>query len=159
MPYFLFSDASYSPHRRLGVAGIALTSEFASKDFQIETLVFAGTTNTRLELEAILWGFERYMLLPDKTSLTLFTDCKTAVDLISRRIKLEKNGFKSGKTGRLLTNADLYQKFFHLYDQIGPDCIWLAGHSPSKNHDQIQRIFSRVDKKTRQVLRLHLRAC
>ena len=118
-------------------------------------------TNTRLELTTVLWALRHFKnnfhrkkanrsYYPD---VRIVSDCKTIEDLPSRRDRLEKCAYKSNRTGELLSNADLYKKYFLLYDEIKPEIIRVKGHSASRQHTIIQRLFSHVDKTTRAELR------
>jgi len=138
-----------------------LSSQTLISDLRVHTKLFANMTNTRLELITVLWAFSHFKnnfhekkadisYYPD---IVIISDCKTISDLPSRRHRLEKGGYKSKRTGKLLTNADLYKKYFLLHDEIKPEIIWIKGHASSRHHNVIQSLFSHVDKTTRARLR------
>ena len=158
----LMTDGSFDPKSKCGVAGFLLLEEdqISSDTFNPERIIpsiktqnIADTTCTRLELEAILFGMEYVLDLGLKTEWNLYTDCQTAVKLSSRRSRLEDNNFKSKRSGKTLSNADLYIRFFQLYDQLKPQIHWIKGHKPSSEHDVLDKCFSLVDRTTRQRLR------
>ena len=156
--YYIFSDASFDPRSRIGIAGIMLLSDLDSlpEKLPIQSKIIKDTTCTRLEMEAIIWSLLAVGDLIKQhgiADLELYTDCKTAVDLPRRRENLEAKQFRSNKTGELLSNADLYKKFFLLCDMLKPKVMWIKGHMPSKEQNHIDRLFSEVDKATRNELR------
>ena len=61
--------------------------------------------------------------------------------------------FVSKKTGKPLTNADLYKVFFAVYDRMLPKIVWVKGHTPKGSRDTVQMHFSHVDKAVRKELR------
>lgn len=138
-----------------------LSSQIPIKDLRVITGLFANVTSTRLELITVLWALnifiksfpERRANIPYYSDIRIITDCKTISDLPSRRDQLQKAGFKSKRSGKPLSNADLYKKYFLLHDEIKPEIIWLKGHSSSRYHDVVQSLFSHVDKTTRASLR------
>lgn len=165
--YLLFCDSSFDPKSHRGVGGRLLLSrdEFSHQihpsDLRVRTKLFANMTNTRLELITVLWALNHFKknfheIKTNKSyypDIIVFSDCKTISDLQSRRRRLENGEYKSKRTGRLLSNADLYKKYFLLSDEIQPEIIWTKGHTSSRHHNVIQSLFSHVDKTTRTRLR------
>ena len=138
-----------------------VASQTPITDLRIRTRLFVNMTSTRLELITVLWALNLFKKsFPERranracySGIRIITDCKTILDLPSRRDRLQKVEFKSKRSGKLLSNADLYKKYFLLYDEIKPEIIWLKGHSSSQYHDAVQSLFSHVDKTTRARLR------
>ena len=168
MPDFLiFCDSSFDAKSRTGVGGMLilpsneLSSQIPIAELRVITKLFTNMTSARLELTTILWALsffkksfsEEKANKPYYPDTMVFSDCKTILDLPSRRDQLQRRGFKSKRTNQPLSNADLYKKYFILYDEIKTQIIWLKGHSSSRYHDVVQSIFSRVDKTTRARLR------
>ena len=155
--YFIFSDASFDPRSRIGIAGVWILADLlqaSQNENSIQTKIFYETNCTRLELESILWSFDLVREAGRlEIEVEIFTDCKTAVDLPARRARLESRNFLSQKTQLPLNNADLYQEFFKTYDTFAPKLHWIKGHKPLQNQNEIERIFSAVDKETRRQLR------
>jgi len=165
--YVLLCDSSFDPKSKRGVGGrlllsrSELSSQIVISDLKVQTKLFSNMTNTRLECTTVLWALRHFKnnfhqqkantsYYPD---LVIISDCKTILDLPLRRHRLEKGEYKSKRTGKLLSNADLYKKYFLLYDEIRPEIVWLKGHSASRHHNVIQSLFSHVDKTTRAGLR------
>ena len=151
----IFTDASFDPASKCGVVGAVIIDEnVVATDIRpvVETKVFRNTTNTRLELQAILWALKKIRNHNRNIPVTLYTDCKTAVDLPKRRTKLESRKFKTVK-GLDLNNGDMYIRFFSLFDEIMLKIIWVKGHKPSPTQNAHEKILSLVDKTTRRSLR------
>lgn len=171
----IFVDASYSPERRLGVGGFfciancpddALVNKNIVKELYspdaVKTRIVEQTTNTRLELQTLLWVLESLKLDNGNTPsgemgpVTIYTDCRTAVDLLRRRERLENIHYLSKRKGTILGNADIYKSIFTLYDELSPKLIWIKGHTLEKDRVGVQRIFSEVDRFVRNLLRNHI---
>lgn len=171
----IFIDSSYDPGRRLGVGGFLCISncpdealanknvleELYSPD-AVKTRIVENTTNTRLELQTLLWALESLKLDNGNTSsremgsITIYTDCRTSVDLLGRRKRLESVHYLSKRKGTILGNADIYKSIFALYDEFSPKLVWIKGHTSKKDRVGIQRIFSEVDKLVRNLLRSYI---
>ena len=171
----IFIDSSYNPGRRLGVGGFLcipncpdealahknVFEELYSPD-AVKTRIVEHTTNTRLELQTLLWALESLKLDNEtKTSgkigsITIYTDCRTAVDLLRRRKRLESVQYLSKRKGTTLVNADIYKSIFTLYDELSPNLVWIKGHTSEKDRVGIQRIFSEVDRLVRNLLRNYI---
>jgi ribonuclease HI len=87
-----------------------------------------------------------------KVKLRLYTDSQCVAGLLKRRAGLEANRFLSRKKHSPLKNAELYQRYYALHDELGFDIIKIAGHSLSRTQDTAHRIFSFVDKEVRRAL-------
>ncbi|MFO0793599.1 MAG: RNase H family protein [Candidatus Brocadiaceae bacterium] len=175
----IFVDASYNPGRKLGVGGFLCIPNcpdelLANKNVveelydpsAVKTRVVEHTTNTRLELQALLWALESLKSdnetkTSGKTgSITIYTDCHTAVDLLRRRERLGSVHYLSKRKGTTLRNADIYKSIFALYDELSPKLVWIKGHTRGKDRVGIQGIFSEVDKLVRNQLRSYIaRSC
>lgn len=153
----IYSDISFSPQTKSGVAGFIhvknekSTSSINSSNVHIKH--FQNTTCTRLEIEGLIWAIQTTKDLESNSEITIYTDCKTITNLPKRRVRLEKENFKSKSTGLLLSNRDLYIKFFSLFDSLQINLIWTKGHKPQKEKNEAERLFSIVDKTTRRVMR------
>ncbi len=155
---FVFSDGSFDPKSKKGVAAVLLVSalqwDTPGLEFMVQTKEVGSSSNGQVELEAALWGLR----LAKETSkgplkIQLITDCETIVDLARRRPKLEKVGFLSQRTGKRLSNADLYEQFFQLSDELNPTITWIKGHTAANQKTETHRVFGLVDKAARKALR------
>ncbi|WP_169704001.1 ribonuclease HI [Candidatus Kuenenia stuttgartiensis] len=125
-----------------------------------------NTTNTRLELQTLLWALESLTLengnkaSEKRDFITIYTDCRTAVDLPGRRRRLEDVYYLSKRKGSVLRNADIYKSIFALYDEFLPKLVWIKGHTPKKDRVGVHQIFSEVDRLVRNHLRAYIaRTC
>ncbi|HZV82007.1 MAG TPA: hypothetical protein VFF53_07555 [Geobacteraceae bacterium] len=169
-PCALFTDVSVNPQQRLGV-GACLLLPLTSLDVppveldrdelagQLRCRRFTETSSTRLELQTVLWGLELFRERhpePDRGMLMLYTDSSAIVGLPGRRERLERAGYRSGRSGGELANAALYRDFYSASDELGFSIVKVAGHTRAATHDSVRRIFSIVDREARQALKLWL---
>jgi len=169
--YHIFCDASFHPNSGFAVGGFflcgdqELTELAAAADPKITVELFTNdyTNNTRIEIITVLNALDYYKknclaeASLNQPSPIIYTDCKTVCDLLGRREKLVARNFQSKKSGHLLRSHDLYRQFFDIYDELNPTIVWVKGHSPSKDHNHIQKIFSYVDRTVRRALRSKLK--
>lgn len=148
---YIYSDASFSKKHQIGVASYIILDDKGNlkeeKSFSLKE-----KNNIRLEFIALIKALKS--LEPKKNiEIIVYTDCKTITDLLSRKEKLETRDFKSKNTGKVLSNKDLYEEFFKLYEKYKPTINWIKGHQSKKNKSIVQENFSRVDKLSRKKLR------
>lgn len=159
----IFTDGSVQPATGIGCGAYLLVFDAGESlerlKSRIRTKQFMNTSSTRLELQTFLWALG--LLCDDNTSmpasLECYTDCQTLVGLAARRKKLEANNYIS-KNGKRLNNADLYQQFYALIDELKSKHIHcqllkLEGHKASKNKTSTDHLFALVDKAARNAVR------
>ena len=118
---------------------------------------FQDVSSTRLELETMLWALEEYSsgataaVLPER--LLIHSDSQAPAGLLSRRKRLEENGFYSKRGRSPLKNASLYRLFYTFHDQLKFDVVQTPGPMPSRFQDANQRVFACVHRCVRQALR------
>ncbi|MCB0307782.1 MAG: hypothetical protein KDD48_00300 [Bdellovibrionales bacterium] len=159
----VYCDASYSHKDRLGVAGFLMyfnEDHHAACNFDaafIRTKSFEAQNNICAEIMGILWTLDQILKYHlDSTNLTsilIFTDCQTVVNLPERRNKLEENDFKSRRTQESLKNAELYRQFFKQIDKLPIRFQWLKGHTPKQNRSIYEQNISFIDRRVRKKLR------
>jgi ribonuclease HI len=160
MKLFLYTDASFSKKYGIGIAGYLMFNSEEDNNCGnidaaiVKTTVLHENNNNRIELNSIILALQDCMK-PENTGrqIQLYTDSKTAAELISRRSRLESRNYLSKNKNRLLGNADLYKFFFALHDKLLPDIRWIKGHSPKNAQDTVQRNFSYIDRLVRKNLR------
>lgn len=171
----IFIDSSYDPSGRFGIGGFLCIPNCPDEIREskkvldglyfpdaMKTRIVKNTTNTRLELQTLLWALELFKLdnenMPfgEMGSITIYTDCCAAVHLLRRRKKLNSTNYLSKRKGTTLVNADIYKSIFALYDELSPELIWIKGHTPEKDRIGIQRIFAEVDRSVRNLLRSYI---
>ena len=167
----IFTDASFDPASQQGIGGYFLAPgsyleqqveriEKSAITNQIRLRLFENTSSTRIEVETVLRALEEYLVKFSKSqrgNLFIITDSQCISGLLQRRSKLEINNFYSKNKNKLLKNAELYKKFYELYDIQKFEVIKITGHSPKRSHDSIHRIFSFIDKEVRKTLRRKLK--
>ncbi len=152
----LFIDGSVNPKLRFGFAGYLLLddisnlSDMNSLDEKIKVKKFIDTSSTRLELQAFLWAIDD---IKPQDELTIYTDCQNLLSLLKRREKLELNNYISAN-GKILSNADLYKDFYVCLDVYKIKLIKVKGHKKNSLKNDIERVFSLVDRKVRRNLKL-----
>ena len=154
---FLFTDGSVNSKSKTGYgAYLAVTDTLETAEFlreQVKVRRFDNTSSTRLELETIIWALKETKGTADK--IIVHTDSQNVMGLKERRERLEKNKYQSGR-GRPLKNSDLYIQFYKMTDKFNCEFIKVQGHLASKKKDDKDKLFTLVDKASRNALRKSL---
>jgi len=82
----------------------------------------------------------------------VYTDSQNIIGLQGRRDRLEQNDYRS-KKNRRLNNYKLYQEFYRMTDQLDCEFVKVRGHQVSNQKDDIDRLFTLVDRASRNALR------
>ena len=150
----LFLDSSVDTQSKIGYGAYLLLSEYGlSLDLlksSVKVKRFEQTSSTKLELQTLLWALCDIEI--EGCTVNIYTDSKNIVDLPDRRERLEKTDYRSRKK-RCLKHHKLYQAFFRLTDQIDCRFVKVRGHQPSNQKKDIDRLFTFVDKASRNALR------
>ena len=148
------SFALCQPKSKIGYGAYFVLQRFTeygtSKSPEIHSKRFEQTSSTKAELQTFLWALESVENI--SKDITVYTDCQNIIGLRARRERLEARNYYS-KKGRLLRDYELYQAFFQRLDDMNITIIKVKGHRPSQSQNQIERLFSLVDKESRRVLR------
>ena len=150
----LFTDGSVNTLTKIGygsylsVFGLELSLDLLKQHIQVRR--FENTSSTRLELQTLLWALKEVQ--PFECKVILYTDSQNIIGLQGRRNRLEQNNYYSKKNKRL-NNYKLYQDFYKLTDQLDCSFIKVSGHMVSPQKDEIDRIFTLVDRASRNALR------
>ncbi len=112
---------------------------------------FEDTSSSQLEIETLLWALRA----TQPQTVTLYTDSQNIIGLPDRRERMEKQEYRS-KSGALLNHAELYQEFFALTDPLETTLVKVKGHRRSHQKTPIDRLFTLVDRASRQALRAEL---
>ena len=150
----LFIDGSVNPQSKIGFAAYLLVN---NKKINSEELVkniklkkFENTSSTKLELDALLWALNEIKYIHNEVQV--FTDCQNILGLKKRRKKFEQNNYKTSKN-ILISNHMLYKKFYIITDSMNCEFIKVKGHKLKSSKDEFDKIFSLVDKASRNALR------
>lgn len=150
----LFTDGSVDPKSNIGYgAYLAVPGEKLSRDVlktHVKVKKFEQTSSTKLELETLLWALEH--VSAKWQSIKVYTDSQNIMGLNRRRERLEKNDYQSRKNKRI-KNYELYQKFYTIMDQLDCSFVKVKGHKVSRQKDEIDRLFTLVDRASRNALR------
>ena len=150
----LFTDGSAEPQSKIGYGAYLLLKNLTKAvEMPIQTRRFEGTTSSRLELEVLLWA----LTMMTDSEIIVYTDSQTIVGLEARRERLEKANF-CNKKGEPLHQADLYRAFYRQIDQMNCIFVKVKGHSKSSQKTAVERIFTLVDKASRDALRNDLKS-
>ena len=150
----LFTDGSVNTKTKTGFGACLVVSDpIPSPETlkkQVKVKRFEQTSSTKLELETLLWAVSELSIEGKK--VVIYTDSQNIAGLLLRRERLEKNNFYS-KNNRQINNYDLYKKFFKMIDMFDCEFVKVQGHQPTKHKDEIHRIFTLVDRASRNALR------
>lgn len=154
-PLLLFTDGSAHPASRIGYGAYLAISDLNADPEAVENAVqvkrFENTSSSQLEIETLIWALRD----TQPRSVTLYTDSQTIIGLPDRRERLEKQEYRS-KTGSLLNHAALYQEFFALTDPVVFTLVKVKGHRRAHQKSPVDRLFTLVDRASRQALRAEL---
>jgi ribonuclease HI len=111
---------------------------------------FEHTSSTKLELQTLLWALSEIQALGNR--LIVYTDSQNIMGLPGRRDRLEQRDYRS-KKNRRLSNYKLYQEFYRMIDQLDCEFVKVRGHQVSTQKDDIDMLFTLVDKASRHAQR------
>jgi ribonuclease HI len=150
----IFTDASVNTKSKTGFGAYLelndLSVPYDDLKNNIKTIKFENTSSSRIELQTLLHSLKQLEYTYKK--ITIYTDSQTIKGLLSRRERLEKTNFISGKN-KLLKNHDLYKEFYKVCDKNFIEIVKLTGHKKSSEKNYIDTIFTIVDKASRKALR------
>ena len=160
---YLFTDASVNPQSGIGVGAYLVLneSEFSSStprtprqlEKRIQTKRFENTSSTKLELETLLWALDDVDLV--NYALIIYTDCQNIIGLQDRREGFERKNYLNSKH-KQIKNHQLYKDFYKKIDSLDCEFVKVKGHKKSSLKDEIDEIFSLVDRASRETLRRSL---
>ena len=150
----LFTDGSVNPQSGIGFGAYLLVEKKEFSCPQLENKIkiqkFDNTSSTKLELETLLWALDDGNLKNFK--IVVYTDCQNIIGLKERRERFEKNNYMISR-GVLIKNHELYKEFFKRLDILDCEFIKVKGHKKTSVKDEIDEIFTLVDRATRKALR------
>jgi len=150
----LFADGSVNTQSDIGYGAYLAVSERGISLDSLRTRVkvrrFEHTSSTKLELQTLLWALNDIQVLERK--VIVYTDSQNIMGLQGRRDQFEQNNYRSKKNKRL-NNYELYQEFYRIIDQLDCELIKVRGHQVSNQKDEIDMLFTLVDRASRNALR------
>ena len=156
MKLMLFTDGSVNTKLGVGYgAYLAISGPESLNSLvdQIKLKQFVDTSSTKLELQTLLWALSEI----SASEVLSYTDSQNILGLNSRREKLEEHGYYA-KNGKRLNNHELYRQFYNFMDNLNITFTRVKGHTPS-NSSHTDRIFSLVDRASRNALRAYSTDC
>lgn len=153
-PMLLLTDGSVNTQSKIGYGAYLAVSERGLSLDSLRTGVkvrrFEHTSSTKLELQTLLWALSDIQTLASK--VIVYTDSQNIMGLKGRRDWFEQNDYRSKKNKRL-NNYELYQEFYKMTDQLDCEFIKVPGHQVANQRDDIDRLFTLVDRASRNALR------
>ncbi len=150
----LFTDGSVNTKSHIGFGAYLLMPErgnsLNSLREQVKVGRFEQTSSTKLELQTLLWALNDIQVSGKK--VIIYTDSQNIIGLPGRRSRFEKNDYRS-KKNRRLNNYELYQEFFKVTDLLDYELVKVRGHQAAKQKNDIEQIFTLVDRASRRALR------
>jgi ribonuclease HI len=150
----LLTDGSVNTKFNFGYGAYLAISENEFTVSDLESLVkvkrFEQTSSTKLEIQTLLWALSD--VRDFKGKIILYTDSQNIIGLPERRERLEKNDFYS-KQNRRIANWELYKAFYRLTDELNIEIKKVSGHKRTSMKDNIDRLFTLVDRASRNALR------
>ena len=150
----LFTDGSVNTKSKIGfgaylaVAELGLPIDLLRERVKVKR--FEDTSSTKLELQTLLWALGDIQDLESK--LIVYTDSQNILSLQGRRGRLEKNNYRT-KNDKLIRNHELYKEFYRTADKLDCVLVKVSGHKVSSRKDEIDRLFTLVDRASRNALR------
>ena len=150
----LLTDGSVNTQSKIGYGVYLAVSERGFSLDSLKTRVkvrrFEHTSSTKLELQTLLWALSDIQALGCK--VIVYTDSQNIMGLQGRRDRFEQNDYRSRKNIRL-NNYELYQEFYKMIDLLDCELVKVRGHQVSNQKTDIDRLFTLVDRASRNALR------
>jgi ribonuclease HI len=150
----LFTDGSVDVKSKIGFGAYLIVHDFEQSLDSLKNLVkvqrFENTSSSKLELQTLLWALQTIETANCKVAV--YTDSQNIIGLPARRERFQKNKYHN-KKGELIKNHQLYKDFFEQTDKLDIDFIKVMGHKKTAQKDNIDKIFTVVDRASRRALR------
>ena len=150
----LFIDGSLDVRSKIGYGAYLAVTDPAilpeAAKTQVKVKRFEPTSSTTLELQTLLWALGSVQAAGQK--IIVHTDSQNIIGLPGRRARFEQSNYYSTKNRRL-KNWRLYQEFFRITDALECECVQLRGHLRAHEKDNLDKLFTLVDRASRQALR------
>jgi ribonuclease HI len=150
----LFTDGSVDVKTKIGFGAYLIVHNLEKSLDSLKNLVkvqrFENTSSTKLELQILLWALQT--IDAENCKVKVYTDSQNIIGLPERHERFEKNDYHN-KKGKLIKNHQLYKDFFLQTNPIDIEFIKVRGHSKIAQKDNIDKIFTTVDRASRRALR------
>ncbi len=155
----LFTDGSVNARSNIGYGAYLFVPEnglsLGSLRGSVKVRAFEHTSSTKIELQTLLWALND--IQASGSRVTVYTDSQNIMSLQGRRERFEQNDYRSKKSKRL-NNYDLYREFYRMTDRLDCEFVKVRGHRVSNQKDDIDRLFTLVDRASRNALRSETRS-
>lgn len=152
-PLLVFTDGSVNAQTHIGYGAYVMVEDKDVVSPAVKVKEFEDTSSTKLELETLLWALEEVRALGRE--IVVYTDSQNIIGLPKRRERFEKNGFLTSKK-TLIAHHLLYKAFYKMMDELECSLVKVKGHKLSSEKDAIDRLFTLVDRSSREALRKSL---
>ena len=150
----LLTDGSVNIQSKVGYGAYLMVLEHGLALDLLKPLVkvkrFEQTSSTKLELQTLLWALNDIQVLGRK--VIVYTDSQNIIALMGRRERFEQNDYRSKKNKRI-NNYKIYQEFFRMMDQLDCEFVKVRGHQAAHGKDELDKLFTLVDRASRNALR------
>ncbi len=150
----LFTDGSVNTQSKVGYGAYLAVTEYGlsldSLGKLVKTRRFEQTSSTKLEMQSLLWALNEIQPLENK--VIVYTDSQNIIGLKGRRDRFEQNDYRT-KKNKLISNSELYKEFYRTTDLLDCTMVKVQGHQASDQKEYIDRLFTLVDKASRNALR------
>jgi len=150
----LFTDGSVNPQTKIGYGAYLAVSQqglcLDSLKAKVKLKRFEQTSSTKLELQTFLWAIDDIKAQGQR--VIVYTDSQNIIGLQQRRDRFEKNDYQT-KKNKQIRNFKLYQEFYRVIDQLDCQFVKVRGHKVSNQKDEIDGLFTLVDRASRNALR------
>lgn len=150
----LLTDSSVNTRSKIGFGAFLVVTEHGLSPDSMKKLVkvrrFEHTSSTRLELQTLLWALGNIDALGRK--VVVYTDSQNIIGLPGRRNRFVQNGYRS-KNKKLIADYALYKEFYSITDRLHCELVKVRGHLLSDQKEYINRLFTLVDRASRNALR------
>ncbi len=150
----LFTDGSVHAQSKVGYGAYLAVAQQGLSLNALKNLVkvkrFEHTSSTKLELQTLIWALDDIHVSGRK--VLVYTDSQNIVGLPERRERLEQNDYRS-RNNKRINHYELYQEFYQMTDQFDWTFVKVRGHKASDDKDEIDRLFTLVDRASRNALR------
>lgn len=151
---FLFTDGSVNTKLNFGFGAYLAVNDIeilaSNQEKFVKVKRFENTSSTKLEIQTLIWALSEVKEF--KGEIVLYTDSQNIIGLPGRRERLEKNNYHS-KAEKQITNSELYKLFFQLLDELQFEMKKIEGHKRTHLKNNIDRLFTLVDRASRNALR------
>lgn len=157
--FMLFIDGSVNAQSHIGFGAYLLYINAQSctiEDLKTRVKVkrFENTSSTKLELQTLMWALTDIQIKSRK--IIIYTDSQNIINLPERQNRLEVNDYYS-KQGKRFKHYELYKEFYQITDQLDYELIKVQGHLRSRNKNEVDQVFTLVDRAARKALRDEIR--